>query len=56
VARLRELGALGAKLTGSGGGGAVVALVNPEMQYAVARELAGEFPLVVPFTIGGTRR
>jgi len=51
VSHLLDAGVLGAKLTGSGGGGAVVALVRIEDQKALADELAGEFPMVYPFTI-----
>ena len=46
---LLDRGVLGAKLTGSGGGGAVVALVNPEDQHRLITEMAQEFPLVFPF-------
>jgi mevalonate kinase len=43
-------GVLGAKLTGAGGGGAVIALTPPGEQHRLVEELAGEFPLVIPFT------
>lgn len=51
---LRDKGALGAKLTGSGGGGAVVALCAPGEQYALAEEMADAFALVFPVTLGVT--
>jgi len=52
VTLLREQdGVLGAKLTGAGGGGAVIALTAPEAQHNLAAELSGGFPLVVPFTV-----
>lgn len=41
---------LGAKLTGAGGGGAVIALTIPEQQHQLVEELSDEFPLVIPFT------
>ena len=43
---------LGAKLTGSGGGGAVIALVEPHRQYELKEKLAEEFALVTPFALG----
>jgi hydroxymethylglutaryl-CoA reductase len=46
----RQDGVLGAKLTGSGGGGAVIALTSAEAQHRLPGDLAGEFPLVIPFT------
>ena len=52
VELLRGMGAMGAKLTGAGGGGAVIALVNPEKRYSMMQELAGRFPLVLPFELG----
>ncbi len=54
VERLREQGVLGAKLTGAGGGGAVVALVAPEQRHVVISQLEGELPLVLPFDLGAT--
>ncbi len=45
-------GALGAKLTGSGGGGAVIAIALQEQQLNLVDKLMGKFPLVVPFTLG----
>lgn len=45
-------GALGAKLTGAGGGGAVVALMHPERRAQLADELAARFKLVLPFNLG----
>lgn len=51
---LLDRGALGAKLTGAGGGGAVVALVKADQQYRLAEELKEEFALVFPFTLGST--
>jgi len=43
---------LGAKLTGSGGGGAVIALVDPHRQYELMDKLADEFARVMPFALG----
>lgn len=48
----KQDGVLGAKLTGSGGGGAVIALTAPEEQHRLVEELSDEFPLVIPFTTG----
>jgi len=48
---LLDHGVLGAKLTGSGGGGAVIALVRKEDQEALAVELKDYFGLVHPFSI-----
>ncbi len=50
---LLENGALGAKLTGAGGGGAVVALVRPELLDGVLERLTPRFPSVFTFGIGG---
>jgi hydroxymethylglutaryl-CoA reductase len=52
VGLLLDRGVLGAKLTGSGGGGAVIALVNPDTQYELVNQLTEEFASVIPFTIG----
>jgi hydroxymethylglutaryl-CoA reductase len=52
VESLRDRGVLGAKLTGSGGGGAVVALCTGGEQFSLAAELAEQFALVLPFTLG----
>ncbi|MEZ5337674.1 MAG: hydroxymethylglutaryl-CoA reductase, degradative [bacterium] len=52
VELLRSMGAFGAKLTGAGGGGAVIALVSPEKRYQMMQELATQFPLVLPFELG----
>lgn len=49
---LRSKGVLGAKLTGSGGGGAVIALVEPDRVHAAVESLAGEFAEVFPFALG----
>ncbi len=51
VATLLDHGVLGAKLTGSGGGGAVIALVEPEAQGQLLEELSGEFAQVIPFIL-----
>ncbi|MFH0883721.1 MAG: hydroxymethylglutaryl-CoA reductase, degradative [bacterium] len=48
---LLDLGVLGAKLTGSGGGGAVIALVQPEEQADLLKQLESAFALVYPFTV-----
>ncbi|MBS1261306.1 MAG: 3-hydroxy-3-methylglutaryl-coenzyme A reductase [Calditrichaeota bacterium] len=48
---LMERGVLGAKLTGSGGGGAVIAIVRPEDQDTLVHELADRFARVYPFTV-----
>ncbi len=50
VETLIDHGVLGAKLTGSGGGGAVIALVRPEDQRALVEELSEHFAKVYPFT------
>jgi mevalonate kinase len=54
VETLLDHGVLGAKLTGSGGGGAVIALVEPHRQYELMEELSEEFALVSPFTLGAS--
>jgi hydroxymethylglutaryl-CoA reductase len=54
VELLLDRGVLGAKLTGGGGGGAVVALVEPDVQYELAQELAEYFPMVFPFELGAS--
>jgi mevalonate kinase len=41
VAAARAAGALGAKLTGGGAGGAVIALVEPDTTHAVTAALGG---------------
>ncbi len=48
---LTKKGALGAKLTGSGGGGAVIAIVRPEDQKNLVEEMSENFVRVYPFTI-----
>lgn len=50
-------GALGAKLSGSGGGGVMVALVTPETAGPVARaiEAAGGAAIVAPVGVAGVR-
>ncbi|GBE30688.1 mevalonate kinase [bacterium BMS3Bbin04] len=48
---LVKKGALGAKLTGSGGGGAAIALVQPEDQEDMINELSRDFVKVYPFTV-----
>ncbi len=51
VALLQKQGdVLGAKLTGAGGGGAVIALTSPAEQNRLVEQLSDQFPLVVPFT------
>jgi mevalonate kinase len=54
VELLRDYGALGAKLTGAGGGGAVVALVDPAQRYEILERLADRFALVLPFEFGSS--
>jgi hydroxymethylglutaryl-CoA reductase len=49
---LVDAGALGAKLTGAGGGGAAVALTQPEDQYTLLEQAKGRFPFVFPFSLG----
>jgi len=51
---LLDKGALGAKLTGSGGGGAIVALVDSDKQYELIQELSEQFPLIFPFELGAS--
>jgi mevalonate kinase len=48
-------GVHGAKLTGAGGGGAVIALVDAEQRPALQETLTQRFPLVLPFDLGGER-
>ncbi len=54
VTTLLDYGALGAKLTGSGGGGAVIALVQPEQQNELVRELKKHYAKVLPFSLGAS--
>jgi len=54
VETLLDYGVLGAKLTGSGGGGAVIALVEPQKQYELIEKLSDEFAMVSPFALGAT--
>jgi hydroxymethylglutaryl-CoA reductase len=49
---LMDAGTLGAKLTGAGGGGAVVALAQPQDQYALLQQAEVRFPFVFPFYLG----
>jgi len=56
VESLLDYGVLGAKLTGSGGGGAVIALVRPEDQATLANELKNRFGLVYPFAIKAAKQ
>jgi hydroxymethylglutaryl-CoA reductase len=51
---LLESGVLGAKLTGAGGGGAVVALVENDLQSQLVEEMSTQFALVYPFTLGAS--
>ncbi|MCB2212350.1 hydroxymethylglutaryl-CoA reductase, degradative [bacterium] len=51
VELLVDNGVLGAKLTGSGGGGAVIALVRPEDQESMLLEMRNHFASVYPFTV-----
>jgi hydroxymethylglutaryl-CoA reductase len=51
---LLDHGVLGAKLTGAGGGGAVVALVERDSQSELAEDLSAHFALVHPFTLGAS--
>lgn len=57
VAAARAAGALGAKLSGSGGGGIIIALATPETQRAVARaiEAAGGRALVTRAAVPGAQ-
>ena len=52
----RAAGALGAKLTGAGGGGVMIALVTAETEARVAAALAaaGGTPLHAPVAVPGT--
>jgi len=54
VELLLDYGVLGAKLTGSGGGGAVIALVEPHVQFDLLDVLAKEFAMIFPFTLGAS--
>jgi len=54
VEDLLERGVLGAKLTGSGGGGAVIALVEWEQQQQLMDDLRGDYAMVFPFSLGET--
>lgn len=45
-------GVHGAKLTGAGGGGAVIALVDPARREQLIEETSGRFPVVMPFDLG----
>ena len=49
--RARQAGALGAKMTGAGGGGCVVALA-PDRQAEVAQSLGGQAPWVCQAWLG----
>jgi len=53
----REAGALGAKITGAGGGGCIIALSLPDRLHRVAEaiRMAGGIPLVVNTTWEGVR-
>lgn len=50
-------GAFGAKLTGAGGGGCMIALVNAQTEPAVARAIVGVggTALQLPVAVGGGR-
>ena len=50
-------GAFGAKLSGSGGGGIMLALVSPEKKDAVTEAIAqaGGEPLTPPIAVAGAR-
>ncbi len=54
IERLINLDVLGAKLTGSGGGGAVIALVPTEVHHEMVEQLSQEFAMVFPFTLGAS--
>ncbi|MBZ0263613.1 hydroxymethylglutaryl-CoA reductase, degradative [bacterium] len=54
IEKLIDYNVLGAKLTGSGGGGAVIALVRQEDQYNLVNELQAEFAMVFPFSLGAS--
>jgi mevalonate kinase len=45
-------GIYGAKLTGAGGGGAVIALVDGAQRVDLLADLARRYPLVMPFNLG----
>ncbi len=51
VEQLLEAGVLGAKLTGSGGGGAVIALIRTEDQDTLLDRISGGFASVFPFVV-----
>jgi hydroxymethylglutaryl-CoA reductase len=51
VEYMLDCGVLGAKLTGSGGGGTVIALVRPEDQAKLLEEFGERFALVYPFSV-----
>ncbi|MBD3234038.1 MAG: hydroxymethylglutaryl-CoA reductase, degradative [candidate division Zixibacteria bacterium] len=55
VELLLDNGAIGAKITGSGGGGAVIGLVEPGSQFDLMESLSHDFPMVLPFTLGALR-
>ncbi len=54
VEDLLDRGVLGAKLTGSGGGGAVIALVKWEQQQQLIDDLRDDYAMVFPFSVGET--
>jgi galactokinase len=45
-------GVYGAKLTGAGGGGAVIALVDPAQRSSLHEQLAQRYARVMPFDLG----